>query len=121
MARKGFSLSTTKLSAQLSTLDDRINRGIAAAFEYQAPRSTARMRTGARWTDRTGNARSGLFTATKHEGGKHTLLLSQGVSYGIYLETRFSGRYAIVRPEIRLAADDIQRLIGKILPNLPRK
>jgi hypothetical protein len=121
MARSGIRLDKRELKANLDSFDERSNRAVAAAFEYQAPVSEARMKTTASWTDRTGNARSGLFTATKHEHFAHELLLSHGASYGIYLENRFSGRYSTVRPEIRRAGDDLMRIISKLFRNLPRR
>lgn len=117
---KGFSLSTKRLSAELKTFNPRVNSAITAAFEYQAPKSEARMKTNASWTDRTTNARSGLFTKPMHEGNHHELLLSHLVAYGIFLELRFSGRYAIVIPEIIRAGEDIKRLLNKLLRTLPK-
>lgn len=119
--RSGVRLDKERMQARLDRLNDRMNNGIAAAFEYQAPKSEARMKSTARWTDRTGNARAGLFTKTSHTGNHHELLLSHLMSYGIFLEVRFSGRYAIVIPEIRLAAQDLQRLIRKILAAIPER
>lgn len=121
MSKKGFSLNTSKLSAQLDTLNPRINSAITAAFEYQAPKSEARMKTTASWTDRTTNARSGLFTKPTHEGDHHELLLSHLVAYGIWLELAFSGKYAVVTPEIIRAGEDIKRLLSKLLRTIPRR
>lgn len=121
MARSGVRFDKRKLQAEVETFNERANRAVGAAFEYQAPKSEARMRVTAPWTDRTTNARSGLFTAPRHSRTMHELLLSHGVSYGIYLENRFSGRYATVRPEIPRAGEDLMRLISKLLQTLPRK
>ena len=120
MAKSGLRLDKRKLQANIDSLNDRGNRAVAAAFEYQAPKSEARMKISASWTDRTGNARSGLFARPRHAATLHELLLSHGVSYGIYLETRFSGRYAIVRPEILKAGEDLMRIISKLFNNLPK-
>jgi len=117
---KGMTFNSHRLETNLSTFNERANKGITAAFEYQAPKSAGRMRSEAPWTDRTGNARNGLFTATKHSGTRHSLLLAHGMHYGIYLEKDHSGRYAIVIPEIRRAADDLQRLMTKLLDTIPR-
>jgi hypothetical protein len=119
MPRKsGMSIETGAMKGRLTQFDRKVNSGIAAAFSYQESRSETRMRTGARWTDRTTNARSSLFAKATSTGTHHELLVSHGVSYGIYLETRFSGRYAIVQPEILLAAQDINRLISKIIARM---
>lgn len=116
----GISFSGGRLRANIVEFNPKVNRGIAAAFEFQAPKSAARMKSEAPWTDRTGNARSGLFTETKHAGGHHSMLLAHGMSYGIYLERNHSGRYAIVIPEIARAGQDVMRLISKILKTMPR-
>jgi len=120
MPRGGFRINTRELDRELGSFNDRMNKGVAAAMDYQATRSEISMKTNARWTDRTGNARGSLFTATKHEGTVHEMVLSHGMSYGIWLEVRFSGRYAIVRPTIPIAAAELKALISKIMKNLPK-
>jgi len=52
------------------------------------------------WTDRTGNARQGLFSVSDIEGQRVILYLSHGVEYGVYLELCNQGRYAIVLPTL---------------------
>jgi hypothetical protein len=121
MAKSGFRLEKRKLQANVDSFNDRANKAVGAAFEYQAPKSEARMRVTAPWTDRTGNARSGLFTRTRHARTLHELFLSHGASYGIYLENRFSGRYATVRPEIPRAGEDLMRIISKLFKTLPKR
>lgn len=116
----GFRMNTREISDELGSFNRRMNKGIAAAMNYQATRSEIYMKTNASWTDRTGNARSGLFTATKHEGDSHEMVLSHAVAYGIWLEVRFSGRYAIVRPALAIAAKELESLISKIMKNLPK-
>lgn len=121
MARKGFRFDKRRLQAEVDSFNERANRAVGAAFEYQAPKSEARMKTTASWTDRTGNARSGLFALPSHLTTTHELFLSHGVSYGIYLENRFSGRYSTVRPEIPHAGEDLMRIISKLFRTLPRR
>lgn len=118
---KGFSLNTKGLSAELKTFNPKVHKALAAAFAYQAPKSEARMRVTARWTDRTGNARSSLFAQASRTGNTHKLLLSHGVAYGIFLEAKNSGKYSIVRPEILLAGQDLQRLTRKLINTLPKR
>lgn len=118
--RSGIKFESKRLTANLGSFDEKMNRGVTAAFEYQAPKSAARMKTEAPWTDQTGNARSGLFTATRHEGTHHSMVLAHGMSYGIYLERNHSGRYAIVIPELNRAGQDIMRALAKLLNTIPR-
>lgn len=56
------------------------------------------MKDEAPWEDRTGDARNGL-NATRYENGSvQGILLAHGVYYGRFLEFRFEGRDAIIRP-----------------------
>lgn len=57
-------------------------------------------RTHAPWTDRTGNARRGLFSFAEQDNNSVVLYLSHTMSYGIYLEISFGGRYQIIIPTI---------------------
>lgn len=118
MPKGGFRFNGRGLSTELKTFNPKVDKALTAAFAYQESRSETRMRTQARWTDQTGNARSSLFAKASKVAQTYKLLLSHGVGYGIYLETRFSGRYAIVRPEILLASSDLQRLIRKLIATL---
>jgi hypothetical protein len=77
------------------------NRALTAAVKYHQPRAERKMKTGAPWTDRTGNARLSLFTKAEiTPGHSYGFVLAHGASYGIWLEVRFSGRYATVVPTV---------------------
>lgn len=108
-------IDTQRIQVNLDRLDRRVVLGIAGAMDYQAAKTEFFMKTNARWTDRTGNARSGLYTATKKEGNRFSMLLSHTAHYGIWLEVRFSGRYEIIRPGIRYTVKELPRLLSRIL------
>lgn len=57
-------------------------------------------RANAPWTDRTGNARQGLAAKYSASGGIHVITVSHGVPYGVWLETKYAGRYAIIEPTV---------------------
>lgn len=68
------------------------------------------MRDNAPWTDRTGNARNGLKAEhQKQEMRWHQLTLSHSVPYGIWLEVRWSGRYAILNPTLEKIGPELMR------------
>jgi hypothetical protein len=52
------------------------------------------------WSDRTGAARDGLTAEYVEEGSNHVIVLYHTVDYGIWLEVRNSGEYAIILPTI---------------------
>lgn len=62
------------------------------------------MKRNAPWTDQTGNARNGLYArpfeamAGNVEDYQVGVILGHTVSYGIWLEVRWNGRFAIVGP-----------------------
>lgn len=94
----------------------RIEAGIVAIAQRWAPEIENYMKTQAPWTDRTGNARQGLHTEVNHVVGSMVeIVLSHGVSYGIWLEIRHAGAYAIVNPALdhfapRVWADVVRML-----------
>jgi hypothetical protein len=118
--QSSFTWKSGTIFKNIKGLDERGNKAVAAAFEYQGTRSEAYMRTNAKWTDQTGNARSNLFTAVKHEGTTHSMVLSHGVPYGIWLEIRFAGRYSIVLPAWLAATVELKMLLSKLFANLPK-
>jgi len=100
MARRGvFTFDT--LTPALRRLLPAVDAGVDLAFDYMAPRAATYARTNAKWTDRTGNARNGLFA--KHDSDPmvlHRLTVYHSMSYGYWLEVRWAGRYAIIGPTL---------------------
>ncbi len=71
------------------------------AINRVAPAMERYAKTNAPWTDRTGQARARL--SAKYErtsDATFDVSLSHGVPYGVHLEYRDSGRYAILRPTL---------------------
>lgn len=87
------------LDKNIAALDNRMRRVITGQFEYHKDVATTFMKDTAPWTDRTGNARSGLFTTTAYGvGGDHwELILAHSVYYGIFLEVCNSGKYGVIQ------------------------
>lgn len=112
--KRGLSIDLSEIRRNLDQFDDRANRALAGIFAYEAPRATGHMKSTAPWTDRTGNARAGLFALPLRRDTLHILVLSHLMSYGIYLETMQAGKYAVIQPSVRQAADDIWRMIRKL-------
>lgn len=85
---------------QLKTFDARMDRVLTAAIAYHATRAGGYARDNAPWTDRTSNARNGLFATAERDRPRYRIIVGHSVPYGIWLEVRFAGRYAIIRPTI---------------------
>jgi hypothetical protein len=80
----------------------------------------------AEWQDRTGNARQSLrgYTNQDAPGGYPNpadlaedaiaLYLSHGMDYGVYLETRYAGAYAIILPVLQRWYPEITKALKEI-------
>lgn len=71
-------------------------------------------KTNAAWEDRTGLARIGLRSWVDKENGVYNLYLSHSRFYGVYLETGYQGRYAIIWPTLRHYMPAIQRDLQRV-------
>ena len=92
----------------------RLTAGAMAIADKRSAEAQGEMRQQARWTDRTGNARSGLFSMAEmvNSGEAIVIYFSHGhtVEYGIFLET------AIIVPTmsryVQKIREDLQRLVS---------
>lgn len=86
------------LEMNLQTFDRRVITGMIAAAEYTKAAGVTYMRTNAKWKDQTGAARNGLQGKVVAGVGSVAVVFYHTVDYGVWLETRWSGKYAIIRP-----------------------
>lgn len=78
-----------------------VDEGIEALLEQVAEEMQEYARSHASWDDRTGEARSGLTAEVVDEGlFSNSIVLYHTVDYGIWLEIRWNGKYAIIVPTI---------------------
>lgn len=98
MARRGV-FKFDSLTPALQTMLPKVDAAVSLVFDMTAADAETYMRTNARWTDETGNARAGLFAES---GGEpmvvRELVMYHTMSYGYWLEVRWSGKYAIIGP-----------------------
>lgn len=97
----GIKWDENTLVPGINVFDSRVNSALYAATELHASQAEAQMRANAPWTDRTGNARSGLRGEAFHEVNRHGFDLFHSVPYGLWLEVRWGGRYAIIGPTLQ--------------------
>jgi len=78
-----------------------VHRGVKAIVQRWAPQIENWMKENAPWTDRTGNARQTLHTEIEDVVNQAVaLILAHGVHYGVFLELKNAGRYAVVTPAL---------------------
>lgn len=83
-----------------ATLVLRMQAGLAAATAGFAREVQDYAQQNAPWDDRTGDARRGLTATGEQRLVKYTITLFHTVDYGIWLEVRWDGMYAIILPTI---------------------
>lgn len=84
-----------------------IPKAIDTRLDKLAAEIEAYAKDNAPWDDRTGDAREGLTAEAYHDGSKHGVVLYHTVDYGIWLEIRWSGTYAIILPTIEHFAGQV--------------
>jgi hypothetical protein len=111
-----FTMDLGELRLKSQALYPKLSAGLNALMEYEARNCEADMRSNAPWEDQTGNARNGLFAkrfGSSRGGGERNargqflsagdtfgIVLYHSVPYGIFLETKWSGRYAVILPTV---------------------
>jgi hypothetical protein len=102
------------LAANLVAFEPKLHAGVIAAANYVAPQAEAYMRENAPWTDRTGNARQGLGARVVVNPEVVSIVLYHSVFYGIFLEARWGGKYAIIEPTIAVMAPKYAEAVRRL-------
>lgn len=88
---------------------------IGQVCEYWRGEWEAEAKANATWEDRTGNARQALYAEIEELADDAIrLYLSHGVNYGLWLEVRWSGKYAIIWPTIEASLPEIRMMLQGI-------
>lgn len=101
-AKAGIRWSTppSELATAVERYGDRVLTAVAAVAQYVATQMQNQAKADAPWTDRTGNARTGLFGTSEADFGAKvvTIYLSHGatISYGVWLELAASGKWGVI-------------------------
>lgn len=116
MFKTSFVLTVNTLAPNLKALEPAIDAGVDLAFDSMVPVAESHMRTNAPWNDRTGNARGGLRAIHESQSRvSHSLILFHTMPYGVFLEVRWSGRYAIIAPSVKeLGPDLMKRVVASV-------
>lgn len=116
-----FSFNAGELKLGTKEMDAKLSRAMYATVRFHDAGAEAWMKHNAPWTDRTTNARNGLFAKGVKISKKVVwLILAHSVTYGIYLErgTRFMKARPIIIPALNLYGPKVMRTFNKILDRL---
>jgi hypothetical protein len=118
VADHGFRIVSDTLRPGLESFDNRLDHAVDATMHFMAPRVEAYGKLNAPWTDRTSNARNGLFAEPGGIGREHWIDFAHSVSYGIWLEVRFGGRYQIILPTIQTMGRETMTTLRGLLTRM---
>jgi len=93
-------------------------RAAHIASQSMAPEVENYMKINAPWDDQTGNARNGLAARAYRDKDEIGIVLYHQVPYGIWLETRFGGKYAIIEPTIQAMSPKVMARYERILDRI---
>jgi hypothetical protein len=100
MANKGGTFVEDGFGEWLDGVGDTATDRAAATFEMYADLIREDAQANAPWSDRTGEARSGIIAEVDQNEGEIVLSLAHTVEYGIWLETIQNGDLAILLPTL---------------------
>lgn len=116
MARNGLTFTKDTLTPTLHTGPGYIDSTLSRTMGFYRPKVESSARLNAPWTDQTTNARNGLVaTYVRDDADTHSIILAHRVPYGIFLETRFAGKFAIIMPTLNLFFPKVMATLNKIL------
>lgn len=122
MAKTIIKFDVSEIIKRTNDLRDTIERGATAVCQKVATDSESDMKTNAPWTDQTSNARNGLKARAVIGGNssfgfkaEYAVVLFHTMPYGIWLEVRNSGKYAIILPVLQRQGPRAMNLLSKIL------
>lgn len=98
---------TGDLVVNVHDFNEKAMKRLALLMEHTAPRIESYAKEHAPWTDRSSNARRGLTAVTKINGDEMSIILFHKVPYGVWLEIRWSGRYAAIMPALKWGSEEL--------------
>jgi hypothetical protein len=118
VARTRVEYDDARLRKNLSNFDNTLRYNLRAIADFQALETTAWLKQNARWTDRTGAARSGLYAIPNEGRGFIEIYMAYSVWYGIWLETAHDRKYAIITPAMRIMGDALMQKLNGLLDRM---
>jgi len=103
---KGF-FETNTLERGLAQFEFKMRDRMMEIAEEVAKDLESHAKSKAPWENRTGAAREGLTAEVQEERDLIVVQLFHTVDYGVWLEVRWSGKYAIILPTIEQKGPDV--------------
>lgn len=107
------------LSPGLKQIMPTLRKNIYQVLRFHEGPLLAKAKVDAPWKDQTGNARNGLSTTVVvMSPNVYALVLFHTVDYGLWLEVRFAGKYAVIKPTITAYTPLVFASLTKLLDRM---
>lgn len=118
--KTSYTMISNPIPDRLARLQAGLPAAVKAVMEYNANQGQNFMRENAPWTDRTGNARQGLFARNFTRGPlAYTIVLWHSVPYGIWLELANDRKYKIIEPAWRRTGQQVMADLNHLMRKIP--
>lgn len=118
----GFTWTSDTISPKMLAAARNAPVFLAQTTQYYALQTETYAKSKAPWRDRTGNARSGLAATPSAQmsatGATYQIDLYHRVPYGIWLEVRHGGRYAIINDAINVQAQAFFKAANQLMGSM---
>ena len=116
MARIDWGGTDTQMKRRMDAYGVAVEQTLFQLGQFFAAKMEAHAKRHAPWTDRSSNARQGLFGVVTKEGDKVVLILSHGnvIEYGVFLELANQGNFAIIGPTLQQHYSEIMEAVRGI-------
>jgi hypothetical protein len=116
----GLTIDTSEIEGNVKALPAFIDKAVAASMKYNEGGAENWLKANAPWSDQTSNARNGLAARYAGSGGGvHTMVLYHQMPYGIWLEVRWDGKYAVILPGVQQTGPKVMHTLQGILDAFP--
>lgn len=117
MSSSGGIFFSNPLPKNIAEFGVKLAGGIVAVMAYNSDRAEEYMKSNAPWTDRTGNARNGLKAEPFGNAQDQTfgIVMFHQVPYGLWLEVKHSGEYAIITPTVQAFGPEVMKQIDGLI------
>lgn len=108
-----------QLAKAIEQYGEKVLDAVVALAQYTATQMQNAAKRNAPWTDRSGNARSGLYGTAEADFARKVVViyLSHGamIDYGVWLELANGGRYAVIMRTMEAHLPELKRMLDGIL------
>lgn len=114
----GIRITEDTLTPNLKALHPQLHAGLYTLMQFYADRMESYAVANASWSDQTGNARQGLSAKAFSEPQSFAIVLYHTMPYGVWLEVRWSGRYAIILPTIDRHGPEVMAAVSQVMQRM---